>query len=705
MDKRVLIVEWRPATVPRSLSFFALVRRHPLRFSGAITSIAILVASLAFFLAYCNNQELAALLYIFAEPSAVAIASLVIIRQPHNKVGWLILGHACCFLAGEFTRQYSMYALQTSPGWLPINDFIVWIPYWIWMPGLACWIIFLPLYFPNGILPSPRWRWAALYCFGLVLFSTVMMMFRAGDDEMPGIPNPFGNQAISSFGISTYQYFQSYWLSCGFVAIASLMWRYRSTHIQERKQILWVIYTIMIVILLIAFDVFVDRSANISIISEIQLFLSLQCIWIAIGISVLKYRLYDIDIIVNRTVVYAALTAIIILLYIVIVGYLGSLFQTTGNLLISLVATGIVAVIFQPLREYLQYQINRLFYGDRDEPYTVLTKLSKQLQGALLPEAVPRHIVETVALALRSPYTALVLEGEENTTPTAEYRHPDLQGLPPKLETFALTYQGDPIGQLWVVPNPDDGGFSSADQRLLLDMLRHAGLALSVSRLTVELQRAREHLVNAREEERRRLRRDLHDGLGPTLAAHTLKVGSARYLLKEDPETADRILAGLEHDLSQALQEVRRLVYNLRPPALDDLGLHDALQRLVLSYDTPNFKTHLTVVESLPTLSAAAEVAIYRIIQEALANTVRHSGANNCWLELCLREQGEKHAIVLRPKIILTIRDNGVGIPQEYRAGVGLRSMRERAEELGGSLVLSSEVGAGTKIEVSLPIE
>lgn len=705
MEKVLLIVEWRLATVPRSLSFFSLIRRHPLRFTAIITVIATVIAIASFSLAYRNNQDLSALIYIFAEPSAVAIASLVIIRQPHNKVGWLILGHACCFLFGELIRQYSMYAVQTSPGWLPIPDFIIWIPYWIWMPGLACWIIFLPLYFPNGSLPSPRWRWGAVYCLGLVVFSTVMMMFRVGDDEMPGIPNPFGNEAISSFGISTYSYFQSYWLSCGLIAVISLIVRYKNTHIEERKQILWVIYTIMMVIILIIFDMLADRPADASIINELQLFLSLQCIWIAIGISVLKYRLYDIDIIVNRTVVYIALTAIIILLYIVIVGYLGSLFQTNGNLLISLVATGVVAVIFQPLREYLQHQINQLFYGDREEPYTVLTNLSKQLQGALLPEAVPRHIVETVALALRSPYTALVLEGDESNGPAAEYRQSDFQGIPPKLETFALSYQGDPIGQLWVVPNPDEGGFSSADQRLLLDMLRHAGLALSVSRLTVELQRAREHLVNAREEERRRLRRDLHDGLGPTLAAHTLKVGSARYLLKEDPDTADRILAGLEHDLSEALQEVRRLVYNLRPPALDDLGLPDALQRLVLSYDTPNFKTHLTMVESLPTLSAAAEVAIYRIIQEALANTVRHSQASNCWLELSFREQAEKQSAALRPQIILTIRDNGVGLPQEYRAGVGLRSMRERAEELGGSLVLSSEFGAGTKIEVSLPIE
>lgn len=683
--------------------FFVLLKRHPLRFTASLTATAILVVIVTFVLAWHNQEDLSTLLYLLAEPSAVAIAGLVIIRQPRNKVGWFILGHVCCFLLGEFSRQYSIYALQTYPGSLPINPIILWIPYWIWMPGLACWFIFLPLYFPNGELLSPRWRWAAVYCCGLVLFSTVMMMFRVSDDEMPGIFNPFGNEAISSLGISSYQYFQIYWLSCAVVAIASLIVRYIRTNIEVRKQILWVIYTILIVVFFIAFDVFISEPD--SVITEIQLFLSLQCIWIAIGISVLKYRLYDIDIILNRTVVYGALTAIIVGLYILIVGYLGALFQTSGNLFISLVATGVVTVIFQPLRVYLQNQVNRLFYGDRAEPYTVLTQLSKRLQGALLPEAVPRHIVETVALALRSPYTALVLEGEEHASPAAEYRRSDLQTVPSNLESFALSYQGDLIGHLWVAPNPEEGAFSSADQRLLLDMLRHAGLALSVSRLTVELQRAREHLVNAREEERRRLRRDLHDGLGPTLAAHTLKVGSARYMLKQDPDTADRILASLEQDLSESLQEVRRLVYNLRPPALDDLGLYDALQRLVLSYDTPSFKTDLTMLESLPTLSAAAEVAIYRIVQEALANAVRHSRATHCWIEISFREQAEKQGVVARPQVVLSIRDDGVGLPQEYRAGVGLRSMRERAEELGGSFQIASQAGTGTKIEVSLPIE
>lgn len=685
------------------LSVFAWLKRHPLRFSALLTVGAILVEIITFGLAWRNQEDLSTLLYLLAEPSAVAIAGLVIIRQPRNKVGWFILGHVCCFLLGEFSRQYSIYAIQTSPGSLPINSIIPWITYWIWMPGLACWFIFLPLYFPNGELLSPRWRWAALYCSGLVLFSTFMMMFRVSDDEMPGIFNPFGNETLSSFGISNYQYFQVYWLSCALIAVISLIVRYMRTNIEVRKQILWVIYTISIVVVFIAFDVFISEPDNI--ISEIQLFLSLQCIWIAIGISVLKYRLYDIDIILNRTVVYGALTAIIICLYILIVGYLGALFQTSGNLFISLLATGVVTVVFQPLRVYLQNQVNRLFYGDRAEPYTVLTQLSKRLQGALLPEAVPRHIVETVAIALRSPYTALVLEGEENSSPAAEYRQSDQQAIPSNLESFALSYQGDVIGHLWVAPNLDEGAFSTADQRLLLDMLRHAGLALSASRLTVELQRAREHLVNAREEERRRLRRDLHDGLGPTLAAHTLKVGSARYMLKQDPDTADRILASLEQDLSESLQEVRRLVYNLRPPALDDLGLPDALQRLVLSYDTPSFKTDLTMLESLPTLSAAAEVAIYRIIQEALANAVRHSHASYCSIAISFRDHAEKQAVVGRPQIVLSIQDDGVGLPQEYRAGVGLRSMRERAEELGGSFVLVSQAGTGTKIEVSLPIE
>jgi signal transduction histidine kinase len=215
-------------------------------------------------------------------------------------------------------------------------------------------------------------------------------------------------------------------------------------------------------------------------------------------------------------------------------------------------------------------------------------------------------------------------------------------------------------------------------------------------RLTADLQRSRERLVTAREEERRRLRRDLHDGLGPALAAQTLKVGAARVLYGRDPGAADRLLGELERDIAAALADIRRLVYNLRPPTLDELGLCAAIRECAAQYHANGAsQLHVAVEapEHLPNLPAAVEVAAYRITQEALANVARHAGARSCRIRLTPGELLE-----------LEIADDGAGLPAERRLGVGLMSMRERAEELGGTCSVEAALGGGTLVRAQLPL-
>jgi signal transduction histidine kinase len=268
------------------------------------------------------------------------------------------------------------------------------------------------------------------------------------------------------------------------------------------------------------------------------------------------------------------------------------------------------------------------------------------------------------------------------------------------LLTLPLTYHGEPAGELRVAPRAGEAGLSPADQRLLDDLARQIGVAVSAARLTAELQQARERLVTAREEERRRLRRDLHDGLGPALAAQTLKVGSARHFLTRDAATADRLLGELERDIAAALQEVRRLVYDLRPPALDDLGLVGALRLLAAQYSGEVAGPQVAVeAPELPPLPAAVEVAAYRIAQEALANAVRHGRAGRCAvrLEVATGRAGQ-------PCLALEVADDGRGIAPEARGGVGLHSMRERAAELGGELRVERGEGRGTHVRARLPL-
>jgi signal transduction histidine kinase len=416
---------------------------------------------------------------------------------------------------------------------------------------------------------------------------------------------------------------------------------------------------------------------------------------LSIGIALLRYHLWGIDLIINRTLVYAVLTVSIVALYILVVVGLGTLLQAQGNLGLSLLATGFIAVLFQPLRTRLQRAVNRLMYGDRDEPYRVLSRLGQCLEATLAPEAVLPTIVETVAQALKLPYATISLKQGEEFLTAASYGSAggDLIRLP-------LVSQTEAMGELVLAPRAPGERFTPADLALLEDLARQAGLTAhavrltaNLKRLTVDLQCSRERLVTAREEERRRLRRDLHDGLGPQLASLTLKLETARNRLAHDP-LADTLLSDLASRTQATVTDIRRLVYALRPPALDELGLLSALRELTLQY-SDQISIHLDAPPCLPELSAAVEVAVYRIAQEALTNVVRHAAAGHCDLRLVLDEPVGW--------LSLCIQDDGDGLPPSRSVGVGLVSMRERAEELGGTWTIEPVPTGGTCVLAQLP--
>jgi signal transduction histidine kinase len=419
------------------------------------------------------------------------------------------------------------------------------------------------------------------------------------------------------------------------------------------------------------------------------------CVPVALTVAILRYRLFAIDVIFNRALVYSGLTAAIVGLYVLIVGYLGVLFRTGGNLVISLIATGVVAVLFQPLRGWLQRGANRLLYGERDEPYAVISRLGQRLEAALAPDAILPAIVETVAGALKLPYAAIALGSPVSGVVAAT-------GAPvPDPLHLALTYQGEPVGELLLAPRAPGEAFSAADRRLLADLARQAGVAARAVRLADEarqlaaaLQASRERLVLAREEERRRLRRDLHDGLGPRLASLTLRVETARDRLAADP-LADQLLADLAGRMAEAVADIRRVVYALRPPALDDLGLVGAVRQAVEGYQPGMTRFVVEAPVALPPLPAAVEVAAYYIVQEALANVVRHAGARDCVIRLTLD--------AAPPALTIAIEDDGCGIARDRTAGVGLASLRERAAELGGACDIGAGQDGGTVVRATLP--
>jgi len=429
---------------------------------------------------------------------------------------------------------------------------------------------------------------------------------------------------------------------------------------------------------------------------------------LSLGVAMLRYHLWDIDILINRTLVYTLLTACIIGGYTVLVGAPGMLFPTYGGPLSSIIATGAIAVLFQPIRERLQRGVNHLMYGERDDPYTVVSRLGQRLELALEPGAVLPMLVETVATALKLPYVAITLNQDGDQHPTTAHGVPidDLLSLP-------LTYGGQAIGQLTLAPRAPGESLSRADRRLLADLARQAGVAAHAVMLATALERSRVRIVTAREETRRRVGADLHDGLGHRLTGLLRHAELAENLLAQDPAAAQDILHDLKGQTRAAINEVRRLAHALHPPELELLGLVGALRECVEQsngMDSKAVQVTMKAPEALPPLSAAVEVAAYYIAQEAMTNVHRHAAARHCTLRLrfvpCdaagVAHRSTPHA----PFLEIEVCDDGTGVGADrakHGAGLGMTLMCERAVEVGGVCHVEALTAGGTRVLARLP--
>lgn len=565
--------------------------------------------------------------------------------------------------------------------------------------GSICIVLFFYI-FPNGRF-APHWvRWLTI---GVIVYWGAKVFF----NNAPF--NPFIRFPL----LNTLTF-------VGFVGCMVVVQIYRYVRVStlvQRQQTKWVVFGMSLALggylslaLLSSFlpSLFPHGPVNDLIIGTGIYFL-LLLIPLSIAFAILRSRLWEIDIIINRTLVYGALTACIVGLYVLIVGGLSIIFQTRGNFIISLIATGLVAVLFQPLRARLQHGVNRLMYGERDVPLVVLSRLGQRIEATLALDTVLPTIVETVAQALKLPYTAIALKQEDGLTTVASY------GTSEAKEGFLhvpLVSQTETIGELVLAPRAPGEAFSTSDRQLLHDLAYQVSVAVhairltaDLQRLTVDLQNSRERIVLAREEERRRLRRDLHDDLGPTLAALALTASTVADLIPTEPTAAVSLVNELQNEIRATVGNVRRLVYELRPPTLDELGLVAAIRERAVQSSSHHKERidaynglHVVVKapETLPPLPAAVEVAAYRIVQEALTNVNRHAKAQNCLIQLSLVEASS----TLQVEII----DDGVGLPAERHMGVGLLSMRERAAELGGSCTIEKMNGSGTRVCTQLPI-
>lgn len=545
-----------------------------------------------------------------------------------------------------------------------------------WAVGGVTLAVLLPLYSPDGRLPSRRWR-------PVVALSVVAMaveMFRVvvrpspplNDYPLPKLlPNPLAIEALTPYGVVLQRGMLTLIMGLAVLAMLSLALRLRRADPVMRRQIAWPLgaFAVYIACMLGGDD-----------------WVPVATVWtglipVAITFSVLRHRLYGIDTVISRAFVAAGLIAAVSVVYFgagAVAGFALSGYDRVGGLVAALLA----GVFFHPLRTMLRRWADRLMYGTHGDPAALAARLTREVR-----QAEPANALAAVASVVKDGLSVTGVAVEERSPGT---RRVEIGLLGPTPRVVPLVWHGEPVGRL-ILGSPGPRRFAAAhNDRLIAVVTPYVADVVHAVTMTADLRRSRERILTAREEERRRLRRDLHDGLGHALTDMAMSINMARISLRSAPASADRLLAELREGMDTVGQEIRELVYGLRPPTLDELGLAGAVRALAADGEP---EVAVETEGDLSDLPAATEVAAYRIAQEGLTNVRKHAGARSAVVSLC---RGES--------LVVRVQDDGAGLPEGPRAGVGLISMRERAAELGGTCVIGPAPGGGTVVEAVLPI-
>ena len=576
-----------------------------------------------------------------------------------------------------------------DPGAGPVEVLAGWLSLWTWVAPLAFVVGLLPYAVPEGRLPSPRWRPAMLALAGVAGAGSLLAALAPVDvPGNPGVRNPLGVPVLEPvLGPAAATLAVAGALLC-LLGLVSLVLRYRRASGVERRQLLWFGYAVLLTVVATAFAPPWVRA------------LAVLLVPLALVIAVLRHRLFDIDVIVNRTVVAVVLLAGAALVHAAVAGWVGVLVGDEGRTA-SFAAAVAIALAFHPARVRVQGYADRLLERDRPSPEAVLVRLDEAVRTSPSPRQAVQDGLDVLrdALGLAGAHLRMASDAGGGDVVSGELPIGGDDGDEPDgSDTVDLVHHGEVVGSLHLHPDARRGGLSVRDRRVLEAVTGPLAASVAAVALTDGLERSRVQLVGAQEEERRRLRRDLHDGLGPQLAAVTMTVDAARRALQRgDTDRVGALLASTSEQASVAVEDVRAVARGLRPAALDEMGLEGALRSTgpaVAAAQGTTLRTQVVAESDLTGLSAAGEAAAYRIAQEAMTNAVRHGQATNVRVGLAL------DGSVLR----VSVQDDGVGFqPATTTAGVGLASMKERAAELGGSVEVRSAPGAGTTIVATLP--
>ena len=636
---------------------------------------------------------------------SVTMGTFITRQQPRNLVGWLLHASAWPWAAIALVDAYSRITFHIAPGSLPAGEAVEVIGSELWWPGILIMGVFLPLFFPDGRLPSPRWRWFAWLCaidalVGVALFSIV-----GGEKSemlLPVTANPLA-VPLDPQVVAVAQVLLVPVVPIGVLAAAaSLVARFRRSSGVERLQLKWLLATMGLIAVMYgcamglgAFGAAGDRLSELAI---NVVFVGFGLIPVVVGIAITRHGLYGIDALISRALVVGALGVFITAVYVALVVGLGALIgQRHPSVALSVLATALVAVAFQPVRERVTRGVNRLVYGQRATPYEVLSDFASKMTGTYTTAELLPRIAQTVSECLGGAHvrvwlvTGQLLE-QQAAWPAASTAGPVVMTAPDDLSrvlgdrVVPVRHRDELLGAITVTKSGAEPVTRTEDE-MLDHVASQAGLVLLNCRLVDDLQDSRERLVTSQDAQRRRLERDLHDGAQQSLVAIALMLRMATN--QSDPKALSRSAVDAAEALQSAIAELRELARGLHPAILTDRGLAPAISSLAERCPVPVL-LDISLARRLP---GPVEGALYFVAAESLTNVAKYAHATQVTVTL---EDHDDH-------VTLLMADDGVGGADASR-GSGLLGLTDRVAVVEGTFTVHSPPGSGTTIRCDAPV-
>lgn len=676
----------------------------------AIVASIVVLTALALFLGWRNgtfSKDPFTLLSVAMLASYAAVGALVATRLPSNPIGWLLLLVGFGILLGGLATEYATYTLLTSPGSLPLGRWAAWLSNWAFISATGVPLVLM--LFPTGRVPSRRWRWMPTALVACIALLGVTEMLSPSVIDLTGdlqVPNPLGVEALR--GASTVV---SWVAGLGLLALSlasavSVVMRFRNSSGDERQQVRWLAYAaglagaMLVLVIVTSIGVPAGGSTPINDVAFLLFFVCLGIgIPVAIAVALLKYRLYDLDLVLKKTVLYVTVAAMLFVVFIAVAltagAFLGG--SETGIAF----AAAAIGLLFWPALRVSRRVADRIVYGGRATPYEILSGFSERLSETYATDDVLPRTAQLLAGATGAAKATVWLRiggvlrpaatwpQSDEHAPTVPLHGDDMPWFPADWAE-EVRDRGELLGAL-AVDMPANDPIDPTRQRLVRDLAAQAGLVLRNVRLIEELRESRRRIVSAQDERAKALERNIHDGAQQQLVAVAVQLGLLEKTIEKDPEAARRHAARLQHVANEALEDLRDLARGIYPPLLADEGLASALRAQARKAAVP-VAVETTGIGRYP---QQVESAVYFCSLEAVQNAAKYARAS----EVRIRLAGEDG------RLVFEVADDGVGFDMtETRRGIGLHGMVDRIEAIGGTLAVTAAPGEGTTVSGWVPI-